>query len=121
MFDACDGEWGGDNELQRAIIISTLSLIEKRRKFYGCVNALQRATIISTVNKEYNNLDKCECQCPSTGNSHFYTITLIRNGLEGGCQCPPTGNSHFYAEKQVAEEKAAKGVNAFQRATVIST
>ena len=36
------------------------------------------------------------CQCPLSGESHFYEV--IDNGDNGEvmCQCPSSGESHFY-------------------------
>ena len=70
-------------------------------KEYGrvryCVNALERATLISTR----------------------MTLTMVAFVLL--CQCPRTGNTHFY---QIATKKILKDdkcVNALERATLIST
>ena len=38
----------------------------------NCVNALVRATHISTKEEEEYAEAAEECQCPRTGNSHFY-------------------------------------------------
>ena len=41
------------------------------------------------------------CQCPSTGNLHFYWSWHYTLGtLEEWCQCPSTGNLHFYKKKE---------------------
>ncbi len=39
------------------------------------------------------------CQCPLTGNTHFYyRIDTAHNDFQNLCQCPLTGNTHFYNE-----------------------
>ena len=62
------------------------------------VNALERAIIIST--------DAAMSDLP----------------FEDGCQCPRTGNHHFYTPTRVvAGFPAGAGVNALERAIIIST
>ena len=61
------------------------------------------------------------CQCPRTGNTHFYPRNHDDNGCGYVCQCPRTGNTHFYGvflDRMVDELKC---VNALERATLIST
>ena len=62
-----------------------------------CVNALARATLISTTAHLTESTRSRLCQCPRTGNTHFY---VLQNGWAvmdiPECQCPRTGNTHFY-------------------------
>ena len=39
------------------------------------------------------------CQCPVSGNTHFYVQKLeqVPQGLKE-CQCPVSGNTHFYSK-----------------------
>ena len=63
------------------------------------------------------------CQCPSTGNPHFYANSeILQLGHVFECQCPSTGNPHFYDLRYRRREKF-RGicVNALQRAIPIST
>ncbi len=60
------------------------------------VNALQRATLISTLQDDRV--------------SEYYVV----------CQCPPTGNIHFYVQRPQERQEVIR-VNALQRATLIST
>ena len=122
--------YGSVNALQRAIPISTPLQIRRliasldevsmpfngqspfllaqafggRSSVFSCVNALQRAIPISTLRKEKQH-GRCKnvCQCPSTGNPHFYVPDARRHkeNSPGLCQCPSTGNPHFYACKSV--------------------
>ena len=43
------------------------------------------------------------CQCPITGNHHFYN-SYLRHCIASreGCQCPITGNHHFYFPHMVS-------------------
>ena len=86
------------------------------------------------------------CQCPSTGLHHFYgnctdqcflqhSVSMPFNGLTSFlpynlvglpmevlmCQCPSTGLHHFYAPHARDLYGAFVGVNALQRAYIIST
>ncbi len=36
------------------------------------------------------------CQCPLTGNTHFYSQRKTECFFDCRCQCPLTGNTHFY-------------------------
>ena len=70
-------------------------------------------------------LDKLHkaCQCPQTGNTHFYIPTVsIPSTRPRVCQCPQTGHTLFYVDEANAIMAAAKAcVNALKRATLIST
>ena len=59
---------------------------------------------------------------PSNGQQSFlpWKATDTRTPF-AGCQCPPTGNSHFYIHYEWYNVLVRDGVNALQRATVIST
>ena len=60
------------------------------------VNALVRATYISTE-KANEKMDQFnQCQCPRTGNLHFYICINCMDVIVALCQCPRTGNLHFY-------------------------
>ena len=86
------------------------------------------------------------CQCPRTGNHHFYTLqgqksrfaTEGVNALERAiiistkvqqrriyrydvCQCPRTGNHHFYFRVIAGQDTVTGCVNALERAIIIST
>ena len=39
------------------------------------------------------------CQCPPTGNTHFYGKDKNDYVADSTCQCPPTGHTHFYIEE----------------------
>ena len=45
------------------------------------------------------------CQCPLTGNHHFYDSRQQRTTYIWRCQCPLTGNHHFYEVKRLSSEK----------------
>ena len=68
-----------------------------RRSNKQCVNALSRANPISTDCMGIFYACFCKCQCPVSGESHFYPgeycIKEVQYGL---CQCPVSGESHFY-------------------------
>ena len=89
---------GSVNALQRAIPISTKATVTVAEEV-NCpsVNALQRAIPISTIVAYSGDDGSFACQCPSTGNPHFYVHAGSRQGIcPGRCQCPSTGNPHFY-------------------------
>ena len=87
-------------------------------------NALQRAIPISTeMHIPLIASNDVQCQCPSTGNPHFYAWMKPKmKTMSRSCQCPSTGNPHFYVSS-VNEEGVAlcDRVNALQRAIPIST
>ena len=85
------------------------------------VNALKRAISFSTPFQKYTSLRQGLCQCPKTGNIHFYgskrgeswqlvIVSMPLIGLYpflpvffklyqfryGACQCPRPGYIHFY-------------------------
>ena len=39
------------------------------------------------------------CQCPQTGNTHFYGKDKNDYVADSTCQCPQTGHTHFYIEE----------------------
>ena len=109
------------------------------------VNALQRATLISTtVSEMLLNLYE-DVSMPSNGQHSFLRHCREHRSYRSRCQCPPTGNTHFYAiskaEKRAATRVAMPSngphsflqtqaaeclrktvrVNALKRATLIST
>ena len=63
------------------------------------------------------------CQCPVSGESHFYRIK--EEPLEDWakkCQCPVSGESHFYRLEQNKQQyRLLYCVNALSRANPIST
>ena len=62
------------------------------------------------------------CQCPVSGESHFYWgFLLLLGGLIVVCQCPVSGESHFYLRKTLSGSQPMNGVNALSRANPIST
>ena len=36
------------------------------------------------------------CQCPVSGESHFYSVDEVQEVVVNLCQCPVSGESHFY-------------------------
>ena len=80
---------GQHSFLLRIILVLLLALL--------CVNALTRATLIST------HIDLKPITIPKT------------------CQCPHTGNTHFYGKNVKMYACGITGVNALTRATLIST
>ena len=88
----------------------------------GRVNALWRAIIISTGLTSSLVTWVIMCQCPMTGNHHFYALYGDTPITERDmCQCPMTGNHHFYATGQGSPIKEKQCVNALWRAIIIST
>ena len=41
-----------------------------------CVNALNRAILISTKIEDFEKFYKIKCQCPQSGDTHFYPASL---------------------------------------------
>ena len=64
----------------------------------------------------------CRCQCPQSGDTHFYGFPL-RETLRPMwvCQCPQSGDTHFYLGGKCNENRWSKCVNALNRAILIST
>ena len=89
----------------------------------GGVNALWRAIIISTRRRDQaQQAETRGCQCPMTGNHHFYKDTEKMSQMQKIlCQCPMTGNHHFYCECRSAVLLVSRCVNALWRAIIIST
>ena len=69
---ASDHTLVGVNALWRAIIISTHIIFAPQGLRPWSVNALWRAIIISTVTNQGLADIVSRCQCPMTGNHHFY-------------------------------------------------
>ena len=42
----------------------------------------------------------CLCQCPVSGESHFYQMHRSAESWAEKCQCPVSGESHFYQRKE---------------------
>ena len=62
------------------------------------------------------------CQCPVSGESHFYPVVLSgQTPSDIVCQCPVSGESHFYGRNGAFESKSIMCVNALSRANPIST
>ncbi len=68
------------------------------------VNALQRATLISTCRLNDRQKRTGTCQCPPTGNTHFYVSHDPAYAVGDLCQCPPTGNTHFYRRFSIRQK-----------------
>ena len=87
-----------------------------------CVNALNRAGIISTSNLQKIIEIHDMCQCPESGWNHFYImIDCTPTHLAALCQCPESGWNHFYQSMIDFVLWIQVGVNALNRAGIIST
>ena len=60
-----------------------------------CVNALTRATLISTARTEEVWLIAAVCQCPHTGNTHFYWDSRLSSTAPKIVSMPSHGQHSF--------------------------
>ena len=62
------------------------------------------------------------CQCPKSGEVHFYiNIDRWTHNTKRKCQCPKSGEVHFYPKGNITVEESNACVNALSRAKFIST
>ena len=153
FYSAKKGDWYESDfvsmpSVGQSSFLRTLDHVRKQ-EVRVCVNALSRAILISTASQISPTMKhRRVCQCPQSGNPHFYQDhgkkdKKLRNCVNalsrailistGGrflvgikntilCQCPQSGNPHFY----VLGDDVVMGVdkpcvNALSRAILIST
>ena len=90
--------WFCVNALSRAILISTSFIRRESDCYRFCVNALSRAILISTKYRRRVNMRKNKSvSMPSVGRSSFLpNPKTIATSKAVVCQCPQSGDPHFY-------------------------
>ncbi len=84
------------NALHRAYPISTMRL-EKSIMIEWCVSMPYIGLIPFLLMNNINIImETVECQCPTSGLSHFYALKRFYVTVIFACQCPTSGLSHFY-------------------------
>ena len=101
-----------------------ISTKEKRRKENEkdyCVNALNRAMLISTLWVVSGLRSGIGCQCPQSGDAHFYIILGLVFVLAGACVNALNRAMLISTEVKGNEKTSSGSVNALNRAMLIST
>ena len=86
-----------------------------------CVNALSRASLISTVKNKFLMKVLELCQCPKSGEPHFYGSSSVCVILIGGCVNALSRASLISTQRDGSYVEVAWCVNALSRASLIST
>ena len=86
-----------------------------------CVNALNRAMLISTLWVVSGLRSGIGCQCPQSGDAHFYIILGLVFVLAGACVNALNRAMLISTEVKGNEKTSIGSVNALNRAMLIST
>ena len=85
------------------------------------VPSVGRSSFLPTTPEIEAEVNKVLCQCPQSGNPHFYAYVISEILMVKGCQYPQSGNPHFYDADVLSAICQTGGVNALNRANLIST